>query len=227
MRILVAEDEKRLSDALCQILKEQKYSVDAVYDGIDALAYAEGGIYDVIVLDVMMPGKTGLEVLSEIRRKKNPVPVLILTALDSLTDKVRGLDAGADDYLTKPFSPEELLARIRVLTRRKGEIVSDVQSIGDLEFDVSSSALCCTKTGKSIRLNFKETALFRMLSDNAGRVIPKETLVNKVWGYDADLSGNNLEAYVSFLRRKLAFIGSGCAIVSRKKMGYRLDPSDD
>ena len=156
MNILIVEDEKRLADALSQILLEQKYIVDVVYDGIDGLEYAESGIYDCIILDIMLPSMNGFEVCLELRRKKITTPVLMLTAKDTISDKVRGLDAGADDYMTKPFSPDELLARLRVLTRRRGEVVLDEMNYLDLMLHLDQSKLSCSKSDKSIHLNFKE-----------------------------------------------------------------------
>lgn len=226
MRILIAEDEKRLSNALCEILAEQKYMTDAVFNGTDALNYAQSGIYDCIILDVMLPEKDGFEVLKELRSKKSQLPVLMLTAKDSIPDKIKGLDLGADDYMTKPFSPEELMARIRVITRRKGEVIIDEMNFADIVFTLSPPELSCKNTGKSIRLNFKESEMLKLFLLRPGTVLSKEELITKVWGYDSDAGDNNVEAYISFLRRKLNFVGSRCELVSIKKLGYRLEASN-
>ncbi|MBQ8849615.1 MAG: response regulator transcription factor [Clostridia bacterium] len=224
MRILVVEDEKRLADALAKILKDQKYMVDTVYNGIDGYEYALCGIYDLIILDIMLPEKDGLSVVSDMRKNKISTPVLMLTAKDSIQDKVRGLDMGADDYMTKPFSTEELLARIRVLSRRRGEVIIDTVEAFDIIFDLSTAELT-RKDGdaqKSIRLNFKEAELLKLLMERPAAIVSKEEIITKVWGYDSDAGDNNVEAYVSFLRKKLKFVGSGCEITSVRKLGYML-----
>ncbi len=223
MRILVVEDEKRLSDALCHILKEQKYMVDAVYDGDAGYDYAKSGIYDCIILDIMLPNRNGFEIAAALRREKNQTPILMLTARDTIPDKVKGLDFGADDYMTKPFSPDELLARIRVLSRRRGEVVLDEMSFGNLSFTISSCTLQCPDTGKSIRLNFKESELLKLLMARPEMILSKEEIINKVWGYDSDAGDNNVEAYISFLRKKVHFVGASVEIVSMKKLGYKLE----
>lgn len=223
MRILVVEDERRLSDALAQILREEKYMVDAVYTGTDGLAYAESGIYDVIVLDVMLPGLNGFEVVSALRRKKVVTPVLMLTARGEVTDKIKGLDSGADDYMTKPFSPGELLARIRVLSRRKGEVILDEVCFADLLFRLSSMELFCSQTNKKIGLSFRESEMIKLLIGAQGAIVSKEDLITKIWGYDSDATDNNVEAYISFLRKKLFHIGSRSEIVTVKRVGYKLE----
>ena len=223
MQILVVEDEKRLREAVCHILREQKYLVDAVGNGDEGYDYAKSGIYDCIILDVMMPGRNGFEVAAALRREKISTPILMLTARDAVPDKVRGLDSGADDYMTKPFSPEELLARVRVLSRRRGEVVLDEMSCGDLTYSLSSGTLACKASSKSVRLNFKEGELLKLFLASPGVILSKEIIITKVWGYDSDAGDNNVEAYVSFLRKKLQFLGSSCAIVALKKLGYRLE----
>lgn len=225
MQILIVEDEKRLADALKQILLEQKYMVDVVYDGNDGLDYGLSDIYDLIILDIMIPYRDGFEVVRELRKSKIQTPVLMLTAKDSVSDKVAGLDSGADDYMTKPFAPEELLARIKALTRRKGEVTLDETEFGDFNFNVSTSTL--TKGTKSVRLNFKEAEILKLLIANRDVIISKDELITKVWGYDSDAGANNVEAYISFLRRKLNFVNSSTEIKAVKKMGYRLEQCDD
>lgn len=222
MNILIVEDEKRLADALSHILLEHKNIVDVVHDGSDGLAYAESGIYDCIILDVMLPSMNGFDVCLELRRKKIMTPVLMLTAKDTITDKVRGLDAGADDYMTKPFSPEELLARLRVLTRRRGEVILDEMTHKDVTLHLDSSTLSCSMSGKSIHLNFKECEMLKAFMSKPNVIISKQDLIVRIWGYDSDAGDNNVEAYVSFLRKKLAFVGSQLEIQSIKKLGYKL-----
>ena len=208
MQILIVEDEKRLAEALKQILVEQKYMADVVYDGNDGLDYGMSGIYDLIILDIMIPYRDGFEVARELRRNKIETPILMLTAKDTVSDKVTGLNQGADDYMTKPFAPEELLARVKALTRRRGEVMLDETGYGDF---------------KSVHLNFKEAEIMKLLIANRDIIISKEDIITKVWGYDSDAGSNNVEAYISFLRRKLNFIQSSTEIKAIKKVGYRLE----
>ena len=222
MRILIVEDEKRLADALAHILIENKYMVDVVYDGADGLAYGESGIYDCIILDIMLPSMNGFDVCLELRRKKITTPVLMLTAKDTVYDKVRGLDAGADDYMTKPFSPEELMARLRVLTRRKGEVILDEMKFHDITLHIDQSKLSCSKSLKSIHLNFKECEMLKMFISKPEIIISKQDIITRIWGYDSDAGDNNVEAYISFLRKKFIFVESGVEILSVKKLGYKL-----
>ena len=223
MQILIVEDEKRLADALYQILLEQKYMADVVYNGIDALEYGLSGIYDLIILDIMIPYKDGFEVAYELRKNKIDTPILMLTAKDTVPDKVTGLNKGADDYMTKPFAPEELIARIKALTRRKGEVVLDKTSFDDFNFNASSNTL--SKGTKSVHLNYKEAEILKLLLSKPDVIVSKDEIITKVWGYDSDAGSNNVEAYISFLRRKLNFINSDTEIKSIKKMGYRLETS--
>lgn len=221
MRALIVEDEVRLAEALAQILIEQKYNVDVVHDGIDGLEYTLSGQYDVVILDVMLPRKTGFEVVRELRTQKNATPVLLLTARDEIADKVTGLDCGADDYMTKPFSPEELLARIRALTRRQGDVVLEKASFDDLTLELSTYTLSCGT--KSVHLGFKEFEVLRILMSSPSVIVPKEELITRVWGYDSQAEDNNVEAYVSFLRKKFHFLGSRVSIGTVRKVGYRLE----
>lgn len=220
MNVLIAEDEKRLANAVAQILRENGYQVDVAYNGNDALYYATDGDYDVFVCDVMLPGMDGFEIVRQMRKQGVNTPIIMLTARTSLTDKVTGLDAGADDYLTKPFQPAELLARLRALTRRQGEVVLDVLSCGDLQVDLSSFDLSCN--GKSVTLSYKEFEVLKYLVSNVGRTVPKDTLISRIWGIESDVNDNNVEAYISFLRKKLKFVGSSVQIVTQRKVGYRL-----
>lgn len=221
MRILVVEDEIRLAEALGEILKSAKHTVDIVYDGEDGLDYAMSGIYDVIVLDVMLPKLSGFEVASSMRRQKNNTPVILLTARSELSDKVKGLDCGADDYLTKPFEPEELLARIRALSRRQGEVLLSEMTCSDLTLDLSNYLLRCGE--KSVHLGLKEFEIMRLLFANRKQVLPKEDILIKVWGMESDAEDNNVEVYISFLRKKISYLGSGVQIATVRKIGYRLE----
>lgn len=225
MQILIVEDEKRLAQALKQILTEQKNMVDMVHDGRDGLDYALSGIYDVIILDIMLPYRDGFQIAYELRQQKIDTPILMLTAKDTVPDKVSGLNSGADDYMTKPFAAEELLARIKALTRRKGEVMLDETAFADFSFNASTSEL--RKGSKSVRLNFKESEILKLLLAHRDGILPKEDIITKVWGYDSDAGSNNVEAYISFLRRKLHFIHSSAEIKAIKKMGYRLEQSHD
>ena len=223
MRIMIAEDEEKLADALVQIFAKNKITADAFGNGIDALDNALTGIYDVIVLDIMMPGMTGIEVLRKIRAEGMDTPVLMFTAKDEISDKVKGLDSGADDYLTKPFATEELLARVRALGRRSSAAIvnSDIITCGDLSLDTAAYELSCGKN--SLKLGLKEFSIMELLMKNSGRVLSKETLITKIWGYDSDAEYNNVEVYISFLRKKLDFIKSKAAIKTVRGVGYTLE----
>lgn len=221
MRILIVEDEKRLAQALKQILEEHHYMADTVFDGADGLDYGLSGIYDLIVLDVMLPKADGHTVAARLRESRINTPILMLTARDAITDKVAGLDSGADDYMTKPFDPAELLARVRALTRRQGEVLPDETAYGDIVFCADASVLRCGD--KEARLNFKEAEILKLLLSRPALILSKEELINKVWGYDSDAGDGNVEAYMSFLRKKLFFVGSHISITSVKKQGYMLE----
>ncbi len=221
MTVLIVEDEKNLSDVICKIMKENKYKYDAVYNGADGYEYASSGIYDVVILDVMLPKMDGFEVVRRLRSEKNEVPIILLTARDSLGDKVKGLDAGADDYLTKPFETEELLARLRALTRRKGEVMVNELSVEDVTLGLSTCIL--SKGDKSVKLGFKEFEIMKLLMANPKNIIRKEEILTKVWGYDSDAEDNNVEVYICFLRKKLAFLKSVLNIATVRKIGYHLE----
>jgi DNA-binding response OmpR family regulator len=221
MRILIVEDEVRLAEALGQIMTEQKYFVDIVYDGLAGFDYAMENDYDVIVLDVMLPKKNGFEVVKELRNMKNATPVILLTAKDETTDKITGLDAGADDYMTKPFEPDELLARIRALSRRQGEVILEEMTFADLTLSLADNTL---RVGaKSVHLGFKEFEVLKLFMANPGIVISKESLISRIWGIDSEVEDNNVEAYISFLRKKFFFLGSRVVISTLRKVGYKLE----
>ena len=221
MQVLIVEDDVRLARALGRILEENNYIVDMTHDGQSGLEWAEVGEYDVIILDVMLPKMDGFAVASELRRKNINTPILLLTARDAVPDKITGFDSGADDYMTKPFSPAELLAHLRALTRRQGDVVFETIEAGDLSLNIESYDLSCGK--KSIHLSYKEFSLARILMANPTQVISKEQIIAKVWGIESSAEDNNVEAYVSFLRKKLAFLGSKVSIETLRKAGYRLN----
>lgn len=221
MKILIVEDEPGLAGALAKIMQGQKYMTDVVHNGHDGLSYAQCEEYDLILLDVMLPGLSGFEVARQLRTEKNRTPILMLTARDAIPDKVKGLDTGADDYMTKPFSTEELLARVRALCRRPGELVHEESSFGDLSLNLSSGLLTCG--ARSVKLGFRELEILKILMAAREALTSKETLLTKVWGHEADVGENNVEAYVSFLRKKLYAVGSSVNIEAVRKMGYRLE----
>lgn len=225
MQILVVEDEKRLAEALQQILQEKKYMVDLAFDGRDGLDMAISGIYDIIILDVMLPGLNGMEVAQQLRKEKIATPILMLTAKDQVADKVAGLDSGADDYMTKPFSPDELLARVRALTRRQGEVILEELQFADMKLNLSNCDLSCGD--RSMHLNYKEFEIMKILMQNPQSVTTKDDLIVKVWGYDSNAVDNNVEVYISFLRKKIDFIQAAVEIVSLRKVGYRLEEKKD
>lgn len=224
MKILIVEDEVRLAETLGQIMLEQKYNVDMVHDGESGLDYAMSSTYDVIVLDVMLPKMNGFDVVRSMREQKNATPVILLTARDETVDKITGLDCGADDYMTKPFVPEELLARIRALSRRQGEVVFEELHFADLTLNISTYTLLCGV--KSIHLGFKEFEVLKLLISNPTMVFPKESIIDKVWGSDSDVEDNNVEAYISFLRKKFFFLGSKVTIGTVRKVGYHLTENE-
>lgn len=225
MQALIVEDDVRLASALARILNENGYVTDVVHDGQDGYDYASSGIYDVVILDVMLPRKNGCRVVEELRRARIDTPVLMLTARSEIPDKIEGLDSGADDYMTKPFSPAELLAHLRALTRRQGQVVFERIEAGDLSLNIESRDLSCN--GKSIALSFKEFELARILFSNPDQIVSKDTLISKVWGVESTAVDNNVEAYVSFLRKKIRFLGSGVSIDTIRKAGYRVNLGDD
>lgn len=221
MKLLLAEDEKRMNRALCEILTQEGYDVDAVENGEDALYAINGGIYDLIVLDVMMPGMSGYDVAKNARKAGVRTPILMLTAKSELDDKVEGLDSGADDYLTKPFMTKELLARLRALGRRNVQTDDGSLKFEDISLDVKGAVLRC-ENGQSVRLGEKELRLLEYLIANQGRVLTREQIALKIWGYESDAEYNNVEVYTSFARKKLAFVGSRCEIKALRGIGYEL-----
>ncbi|MBE6851983.1 MAG: response regulator transcription factor [Ruminococcus sp.] len=221
MRILIIEDEVALADALEQIMQKNKYLTDVCHDGISGLDCAMSGIYDVIILDIMLPKMNGFEVLRSLRIGKISTPVLLLTAKDEIADKVNGLDIGADDYMTKPFNTEELLARIRSLGRRStGTICENVLSFSDIVLNLSTYELSCKNA--SLKLGLKEFCILEFFIRNGTAVISKEQLIEKIWGYDSSAEYNNVEVYISFIRKKLIHLNSDVTVKTVRGVGYCL-----
>ena len=225
MRILVVEDEVNLAEAIGQILKTQNYSVDIVYDGEAGLDYALAGIYDVVILDIMLPKRNGISLLQELRKQGCGTHVIVLSAKGELGDKVLGLDSGADDYLAKPFQTEELLARIRALGRRKGETSVAGLSYGDLQLDMSNLVLF--SNNGDITLTLKEAELLEYLMRNGSVVSQKERIIEKIWGFDSEAEANHVEVYISFLRKKLKHVRSRMEIRAIRGVGYVLREAEE
>lgn len=221
MRLLLAEDERELSQALVAILTHSNYSVDAVYDGREALTYLENGNYDGAILDIMMPKMDGLAVLRRIREQGNAIPVLLLTAKAEVDDRVAGLDCGADDYLTKPFATKELLARIRAMTRRQAELTSSVLKFANLSLDRASYEMSTEKG--TFRLANKEFQMLELLMANPGQRISAERFMEKIWGYDSNTDIRVVWVYISYLRKKLAALSAQAKISVSRSVGYCLE----
>lgn len=221
MRILLVEDEEYMAQAVAQVLGKNNYTVDLAHDGEYGLDCALSGIYDIIILDIMLPGHSGLEILKTLRQERIAVPVLLLTAKSETEDKVIGLDLGADDYLTKPFEMQELLARLRVLARRKQEISAQSgYAFGDILLNPYTLSLYCGS--QSFKLTLKESQLLEMLMDARGGVISKDRIIEKVWEFDSDAEDRHVEVYISFLRKKLKALGADTSIGTVRGMGYAL-----
>lgn len=218
MKILIVEDEPGLAEALAQLLRDGGWQADTAADGPAGLELARSGAYGAAVLDVMLPGLDGFGVCRALREAGNTIPILMLTARGSVADKVEGLDCGADDYMTKPFAPEELLARIRALTRRQGPGEPSGPAFADLRLELSTHTL--SRGDRSVQLSPKEFELLRLLMRKPGAVCPKGAILDRLWDGAED---NNLEAYISFLRKKFAYLGSRAGITSLRKVGYRLE----
>jgi DNA-binding response OmpR family regulator len=221
MRILLVEDERSLSNILVELLKKQNYTVDAVYDGKDGLDCGLSGIYDLILLDIMLPKMNGIEVLKHLRREKISTAVIMLTAKSEVEDKVMGLDYGADDYITKPFETKEFLARIRSATRRKEVYTGDVLTFSDLSIDKNS--LKASTDNNEVKLSLKEYQILEILMENSKQIITREQIAEKIWGYDYEGEYNSVEVYISFVRKKLKFIHSCVQIKASRGLGYSLE----
>lgn len=222
IKVLIIEDDKRLADAVAHILIGAGYDVDASNDGIEGYEKALTGAYDIIVLDVMLPGKDGISICRDIRASGVSTSIIMVTARGEVPDKVEGLDSGADDYLPKPFHQKELIARIKAITRRVTAYGYDGHvKFGDVEFNVATGEL--SANGETVPLSGKEYEIMKLLMSEPGSVFSKETIIAKVWGNDSDIDSNNVEAYISFLRKKLAFLGCETSIRTLRKVGYRLE----
>ncbi|MGG4398234.1 response regulator transcription factor [Paenibacillus thiaminolyticus] len=226
MRILMVEDEKYMAEAIEQVLKKRNYTIDLAFDGEYGLDCGLADIYDIIILDIMLPKMDGLQVLKELRDNGIQTPVILLTAKGSTEDKVEGLDSGADDYLAKPFQAEELLARLRALGRRKNVPIQDsVLQYGDIELDPFSLHLSCGD--KNFKLTLKESQLLELLISRQGMITSKDSIIEKLWGYDTDAEDNHVEVYISFLRKKLSHLQSEVRIQTVRSAGYLLKTSED
>ncbi len=223
MRILLAEDEKDLVNALCTILKHSNYSVDAVYNGADAVEYLESGVYDVAIFDIMMPVMDGITALKKVRESGNNVPIIMLTAKSQIDDKVLGLDSGANDYLTKPFAAKELLARIRAVTRNAAanEVFNNVLKYGNVTLDLTTYELASVEG--SFKLANKEFQMMEMLMKNTSVIISQESFMDKIWGFESEAESNVVWVNISYLRKKLKTIGADINIKATRNVGYSLE----
>lgn len=228
MRILVVEDEYKIADIISSRLKEEKYTVDTSLDGEEGLYNALTGIYDLILLDVMLPKVDGFEILKKIKEEQISSKVIMLTAKGMLEDKLHGFDIGADDYITKPFHIEELVARVNVQLRKQDILNNkDILEYGDLKLNIRTTKLTCKSTNETIDIICKEFLILEYLMKNSGQVISKATLYDKVWGLDSEIESNNLEAYISFIRKKLKAISSKTTIKAIRGLGYKLEVSNE
>ena len=226
MKILLVEDEKRMAQALCQILRLDNYEVDHCSDGLSGLEAIETDIYDIIILDVMLPKMNGFDIARKTRQKGIRTPILMLTAKSELDDKVVGLDSGADDYLTKPFMTKELLARIRALGRRTIHSSDGTLTFGDIKLDAGLATLICTTNEQRVRLSEKEYKILEYMISNQGQILTREQLAVKIWGFESEAEYNNVEVYMSFTRKKLAFVGAKTVIKAVRGIGYELRCED-
>lgn len=222
MKILLIEDEKRMAQALCELLRQEKYEVDHYADGVHGFMALTSHIYDIAILDVMLPGMDGYEIAQKARSEGIKTPILMLTAKAELDDKVNGLDSGADDYLTKPFMAKELLARLRALARRSMGANDGILTYGDIALDTHAFTLSCVTNQQSVRLSEKEYRILEYFIANSGQVLTREQLVMKIWGFESEAEYNNVEVYMSFTRKKLAFVEAKTEIKAVRGIGYEL-----
>ena len=220
MKILIIEDDKALSDSLRHLLEGKGFDVEIAYDGETGSEYAMLGVYDLLILDVMMPGMNGFEVAKQVRAQRCSTPILMLTALGGIDDRIRGLNSGADYYLTKPFDTRELLACINALLRRQGSQVDELR-FGNTGLDLATGLLVCGE--KSVRLSAREFDVMRLLLQSGERIVSKEVILARVWGYESNAVENHVEVYVGFLRKKLRAIGSDVRIEAIRRLGYHLE----
>lgn len=222
LRLLLVEDETRMAQALCELLRLEGYEVDCEKSGTAGFDAAMTGIYDALILDIMLPEMDGYEITKRLRASGIATPILMLTAKAELDDKVQGLDCGADDYLTKPFMTRELLARLRALCRRNPGISDSVLKYGDIELDTGTLTLTCQSSGQSVRLGEKEFHILEYMIANRGRILTREQLAVKIWGFDSEAEYNNVEVYMSFTRKKLSYIGAKTELKAVRGIGYEL-----
>ncbi len=226
MRLLVVEDEVRLCDMIKARLEKEKYTVDTTYDGEEGLYMIESNIYDLVILDVMLPGMNGFEILKKAKEENINSKVILLTAKSQIDDKLKGFNLGVDDYITKPFHLEELVARVNVQLR-KDEVISNKLVYNDLELNLDNSSIKCLDNNEEIEIVFKELSILEYLINNQNQIVSKELIYDKVWGLENDSISNNLEAYMSFIRRKLKTIGSKVNIKSVRNLGYKLEYNNE
>lgn len=226
MKILIIEDEYSLADAIAETLKKENFTVQIITDGQKGEEEALTNVYDLILLDVMLPHKDGFEILKELRSEKVLTPIIMLTAKSEIYDKLKGLENGADDYITKPFHMKELVARVKVILKRNSSLEdTDIIEFADLKLDLKTGKMVCG--ANEITINGKELELLETLLINRNQIINRETLANKIWGYDSDAEYNNVEVYVSFLRKKLKILNSKVKIKAVRGIGYKMEDNDD
>ena len=223
MNVLLVEDSYMLADTLVSALKQEHFMVDVAYNGLDGYDMASSGIYDVAVLDLMLPQLNGYEVLKKLRQKKNSIPLLVLSAKSELDDKVLAFEYGADDYLTKPFEIKELIMRILALSRRKGEVQGNVLNCGNLNLDLRTCTMTNSETQQSVQLAGKEFQLMEYFLNNQNQIISREQIIERIWGFNSNSEYNNVEVYVSFLRKKISFIHANMRIRAVRGIGYTVE----
>ena len=227
MRVLVIEDEFSLAELISERLKKEHYLVDIETDGEEGLYSALNGTYDLIILDVMLPIMNGFEILKEIREEDNNLKVIMLTAKSLIEDKLNGFSRGADDYLTKPFHMEELVARVNLQLRKPNQGSNDFLEVGNLRLNIKNSSITCTDTQESLEIGKKEFELLEYFMNNKGLIISKDQIYTKIWGIDNEIESNNLEAYLSFIRKKLKLIGCNVLIKVNRGLGYKLEVQNE
>ena len=227
MRILVIEDENALAELIAERLRQEKYIVDIENDGEEGLYSALNGIYNLVILDVMLPSMNGFEILKEIRESDSELKVLMLTAKSELEDKLNGFNNGTDDYLTKPFHMEELVARVNTQLRKTNNKISDYLEVGNLKLNLKNSTITCTETEETLEIGKKEFELLEYLMQNKNQIISKDQIYTKIWGLDNEIESNNLEAYLSFIRKKLKIIGTNVIIKANRGLGYKLEVNNE
>lgn len=223
MRILLAENDMELSQALNDALQKERLGLDLVYNGTEGLEYAKTGIYDAVLLDTDLPEIDGISILTQLREEKNSVPILMISARGSLEDKLRGLDAGADDYMVKPVEVREVCARLRALTRRKGGFKEKIQTFGDLTLNENTYELMSADSVRRVKLSLKEFQIVELLFQNPRQIITKELIIEKIWGGDSDAEYNNVEVYISFIRKKIEYLNVKTEIRTARGIGYSLE----